>query len=222
MEAVGTAGVVMVLVYVILFAFYGLMYAFLIVQYILSSLSLYKVGKKEKIANPGLAWLPVATDWVLGSIVDEYDERKGQKKNLSKVLLILSIVAVGGTFVMFAVCYVMIFIVALGAVAGEEIMLGSIVVFGGIFYVLVLVMGTAASALGMLRAVCMYKIFENLAPEKTLKYFLLYLFVPLAGPICLLKCVKESEVEEVELAEIEEIEAEETEVEDVKEEVTEE
>ena len=46
--------------------------AFLAVQYVFQSLSLYAIARRRGIAHPGLAWVPVAYSWILGSISDQY------------------------------------------------------------------------------------------------------------------------------------------------------
>lgn len=63
-------------------------------------------------------------------------------------------------------------------------------IMGGfiIVYALIIVVAIIASAKGFCQAICIYKIFESTVPEKSVKYMLLYLLVPLAGSICLLKC----------------------------------
>ena len=65
-----------------------------IVGYVLRSISLYTIAKRRGIANPWLAWVPVAWIWVLGSISDQFRYvTKAQVKNKRKTLLILNMVA---------------------------------------------------------------------------------------------------------------------------------
>lgn len=64
-----------------------------IVAYILRSIGLYAIAKRRGIANPWLAWIPVAWVWVLGSISDQFRYvTKAQIKSRRKVLLALNIV----------------------------------------------------------------------------------------------------------------------------------
>lgn len=63
--------------------------------YVMTSLSLYTIAKRRGIRNPGLAWVPVANQWVMGCISDQYKYvTKGQVKNRRTVMLTLSIVSV--------------------------------------------------------------------------------------------------------------------------------
>lgn len=64
-----------------------------IAAYILRSIGLYSIAKRRGIANPWLAWIPVAWVWVLGSISDQFRYvTKAQVKSKRKVLLITSII----------------------------------------------------------------------------------------------------------------------------------
>ena len=55
----------------------GLLVAFVVlacfvVMYVFQSIGLYTIAKRRGIANPGLAWVPVAYSWILGSVSDQY------------------------------------------------------------------------------------------------------------------------------------------------------
>lgn len=64
-----------------------------IAAYVLRSVGLYSIAKRRGIANPWLAWIPVAWVWVLGSISDQFRYvTKAQVKSKRKVLLALNIV----------------------------------------------------------------------------------------------------------------------------------
>ena len=41
-----------------------------IVLYVIKSLGLYTIAKRRGIHHPGLAWVPIANTWILGSISD--------------------------------------------------------------------------------------------------------------------------------------------------------
>lgn len=68
--------------------------AFTAVLYVLQSLSLYVIARRRGIAHPGLAWVPVAYSWILGSISDQYQYVvQGKIRNHRKVLLALAVVS---------------------------------------------------------------------------------------------------------------------------------
>ena len=71
----------------------GLLVAFVVlacfvVMYVFQSIGLYTIAKRRGIANPGLAWVPVAYSWILGSVSDQYQYVvRGKVCNRRKILL---------------------------------------------------------------------------------------------------------------------------------------
>lgn len=155
--------------------------------YIMNSIALQKIASRRLISNPWLAWIPIASSWLTGSIVDEYDERNGLKRKWRVVLLTLSIISIGGI----VVGYVGMIVWAVKMAIEAEYMSASIANTFGVFigvYVLFIVAAIVATAQSFCQAICIYKIFESTVPEKSVKYLLLYLLVPMAGSICLVRC----------------------------------
>ena len=67
--------------------------AFAVVSYVLNAVGMYRIAKRRGIHHAWLAWIPVASNWLLGSIADHYQYVSKQKTTQRrKVLLILSIV----------------------------------------------------------------------------------------------------------------------------------
>lgn len=63
--------------------------------YVLRAVGLYKLAKNRAIRCAWLAWVPVASDWILGSVSDQYQYVvKGRIRNNRLILLILSAVSV--------------------------------------------------------------------------------------------------------------------------------
>lgn len=170
----------------IVLVIYLLALGLVLANYIMTSLALYKIADRRNIPNPWMAWLPFTSDWLIGNIVDDYDGRNGIKRKWRVVLLTLSLVAVGG----FVISYVALIVGAIftalqfANTAPDE----SIISFMVIAYIFLVIVAMIGTALGFCRTVCIYKIYESTVPEKAVKYLLLYLLVPLAGAICLLKC----------------------------------
>ena len=64
-----------------------------VVVYVFQSIGLYTIAKRRGIQNPWLAWLPIGSEWIAGSIADQYRYVvKGEVKNKRKTLLILNII----------------------------------------------------------------------------------------------------------------------------------
>lgn len=168
----------------------GLLIAYLVLlvfgvaSYIMTSLGLYRVAKRRGIQDPWMAWIPFANEWLIGSIADEYDSHNGIKRKWRVLLLSLSIISTVGFIIFYVALIVMMVIMS----TSQDVlsMLGMFFgTYGGM-----LIFAMLASALGFCRAVCIYKIFESTVPKRAVTYFVLYLLVPLAGPICLLACSK--------------------------------
>lgn len=156
-------------------------------NYIMNALALYSIAERRQIPHPWMAWLPFASDWLIGNIVDDYDGRNGIKRKWRVLLLTLSLISVVGIIVIYVAMIIWMLRIAVTYAYTEPPvaeMIGVMVVM----YVALIVFALLATAHSFCNAICIYKIFESTVPEKSVKYLLLYLLVPLAGPICLLKC----------------------------------
>jgi len=166
---------------------YVLVLVVTLVDYILSSYALYKIADNRKMSNSWLAWIPVACQWIVGSVVDYHDEKSGKKSVWRKVLIALDLVAIALLIIAYLVFFVS-FVVNLVMLDGAETtvmeMLGILLPF----YLCILVAAIVASAFSVCKMICIYKIFEYLSPSKALKYILITLLVPLGGAICLFRC----------------------------------
>ncbi len=166
---------------------YLLIFGFALANYIMTSWGLYSIAERRRISNPWLAWLPIGNYWIIGSIADEYDGRNGLKRKWRMVLLILNLIVIVTIVVFVIVTFVSIFSFAfrfeyIEPTAGE--------VFGmlGTIYVFAIIMSVVAATTQICGMICYNKIFESTVPEKSVKYLLLSLLVPLASAICLMIC----------------------------------
>lgn len=65
-----------------------------LVIWVFRSLALYTISKRRGLKNPWLAWIPVGTEWIIGSVSDQYQYlTQGKNRNRRKILLILKLVA---------------------------------------------------------------------------------------------------------------------------------
>ncbi len=177
----------LVLVVGILLVVYLLLIGFGIATYIMNAIAYQKIATRRLISNSWLAWIPVANSWIIGSIADEYDEKNGLKRKWRVVLLVLSLISVGGI----VIGYVGFIVTGVALAMQPDVMTADIAGIVGTFfgaYVLVLAAAMVAAANNVCNMICLYKTFESTVPEKSVKYLLLSLLVPLAKSICLLKC----------------------------------
>ncbi|MBO5870461.1 MAG: hypothetical protein J6Q89_06895 [Clostridia bacterium] len=163
---------------------------FSLANYILFSLGLYNVAKNNNVSAPGLAWVPVARQWVKGSIVDFHSKKRGYDSKWRILLPIFACLP----FLVFIAMYVVIIGTVLAAADAlsppdlymtEE--LSAMIITFVIAYIALLV----AELLNIISNIIVdYKIYEEIVPKKAIIYTFLSYFIPLAKGICLLTCKK--------------------------------
>lgn len=96
---------------------------FSIVMYVLNAVGLYRIAKRRGIHHAWLAWVPIGSNWLLGSISDHYQYVAKQKvTSKRKILLILSLCLIGCLFVLAG--GVVAIVVAAGSSMNASIALG--------------------------------------------------------------------------------------------------
>lgn len=157
-----------------------------IVQYVLYALGLYDTARKRQIPHAWLAWVPLIGNWVLGAVVDYHSARRGQPRRWRTVMLWICIAIVAGY-----VALMVVFVASawtMGTVEHMDEMVG----IGFMLTILppyLLLIG-ACVTYTFCHAVCLYKVYEEILPEKAVKYLLLSCLVPLAIGICMRRCAK--------------------------------
>lgn len=172
---------------VVFLLFYLVLVGIMLANYIMTAIGLQKIAKRRGVNYPWLAWIPYANYWLIGSIADDYDNRNGLKKRWSKILLGL-LIAYGAGLVLYFVSIIVFFIqTTLMGINESDITAGFIgtLLF---FYIVLIIFMVIATILSVIYYICMYKIFESTVPDKSVKYLILSLVVPLASGICILKC----------------------------------
>lgn len=85
---------------------YIIMLVICIVFYVFYSIGLYSIAKRRGLRYPGLAWVPVASDWMLGLVADQVDLIcAGKQSNQRRLLLWFS----AGTYLLAAFFLIAIF-----------------------------------------------------------------------------------------------------------------
>ncbi|MBQ3075060.1 MAG: hypothetical protein IJC26_03240 [Clostridia bacterium] len=168
--------------------FYGLLGLALLVHYVLYSLFLTELGSRLGNRNSWLAWIPVVNLYALGACADRLEEKRGIFHKWRTLLLFLSIGVYAFLILGFAgiIAFLIYMVVIEGNLAPSFSDLAPILFFYLMYFFALL----GASALQFLRVICAYKIFEELKPEKSIKYILLTLLVPFGDVYCLFRCKK--------------------------------
>lgn len=128
-----------------------------IAAYVLSAMALYTLAKRRGLNKPWLAWIPVVSCWILGSLSDQYRYVvKGENKTKRKILLALSIIMCCLCVVMVVVTGVMVVNIVSAAMHNADEMAVLSAVMGP-------VMGIAGSAVPMVGVAIAYAIIYYMA-----------------------------------------------------------
>ena len=171
-----------VIVLGILLVFLGIVLVCCLVGWILSSVSLHKVAKRRGIRHAWLAWLPIGSEWVLGSISDQYQHLvQGKVNSRRKILPILSL-----SSLVVAIVYVVLTIMAeLMLIDGEAV--GGALLAVGIPYLLFL--GVYIAAMVFLH-ICNYDFYRSCKPQSAVVFLVLGIILPVCQPFFYFACRK--------------------------------
>ena len=150
-----------------------------IATYVLTALALYTIAKRRGLNKPWLAWIPVVSDWLLGSLSDQYRYVvHGQNRSKRKTLLILSIVKCVLSIVIVALAIIFLFQIVAGLFGGisEEALMESIL--GPMTCVIVLCLPLAAVfiAHAVVYYMALYDVFRSLDPANSVVFLVLSIF----------------------------------------------
>ena len=166
-------------------AVFGVLMLLGLVGYIFQSIALTRIGRRRGIKAPWLVWIPIARNWAIGALADEYDGRNGMKRHFRVILL---------------VCIILFILINCGSFAGidsvgdllEDIESLDFNIMGpALIKILIAVYGSlivtslASVVHSTLTYICIYKIYESLSPRRCVLHFILGLFIPLYQAISL-------------------------------------
>jgi hypothetical protein len=163
---------------VVLVVLYLVLIAYAILSYVLSSLGFYTMAKRRGIRNYGLAWVPIANYWIIGSLADQYDLAvKGKETGYRRKLLIWGIVYVCLTFLFCIVCGI------LGTFTVLSDGSFNYVVSGGIFFFLFLLLMLAiAITTCVFYYIALYKVFNSCNPNTSTTFLVLSIVLSVTFP----------------------------------------
>ena len=166
----------------ILLGVLGVVLLFAFVFWILSSLSLQAIARRRGIRKAWLAWVPIGTDWILGSISDQYQHLIQGKITARRKLL-----------VWLNVGYAML-IIANGLVQGlteaaahteEQLMLWSLA------SMLISVARLAVSITALVFChMSNYDLYRSCDPKNAVTFLVLGIIFPITQPFIYLSCRK--------------------------------
>lgn len=147
-----------------------------VLEYVINSRGLYCHGKKMGMENSWIAWIPVVNAWLLGKIASKADEKRGIKKAWHWTLLILNLCTIAVT-VVFYVSFIVIAVLT-EWYFDEELFF--------ILYLVIIPLMILAIVYTVCYYICLYKLYENALPEKSIKYLIISIIVPYGEGVCLI------------------------------------
>ena len=158
--------------------------AFSVVSYVLNAVGMYRIAKRRGIHHAWLAWVPIGSSWLLGSISDHYQyvvKHKTTKRR--KVLLTLNIVLYV-TGVPFYVAFAALMAVAASA-TGE--MAASIFAVALIAIFCLVMVGVSIASL-VFSYMSYYDLFQSSKPGNAVLYLILGILVNVTLPFFVFAC----------------------------------
>lgn len=173
----GIAGAVIAFILVI----WLIVLAWLIVVYVFSSIAIYKLSSSRGYKNAWLAWIPLANNYVLGSIADSIDGYNGKKSYFRHILF-------WGQLVPFATSVIMGIVgVSLGIMSEASTVASNVAAamswpVMAVFYVISIGVPIAVSIVSY---IVFYKIYNDYAPQNAVVFLVLSIFINVLPPFFL-------------------------------------
>ena len=161
--------------------------AWVVVQYVLESKSLYTIAKRRGLPTPWMAWVPLANSWLFGCVSDQYQKQVNNRVcKRSKTLLTLRIVllAAGTVFGWIGGVAAGVGVIGYMERSPEELaaMLLTIV---GIVLIPVLVIAIVND---IFVYIACYDLFASSQPEKAVRRLVLGIIFPFLLPFFIFAC----------------------------------
>ena len=157
-----------------------------IVMYVLSSLGMYTIANRRGINNAWLAWIPVGSVWILGSIADDYRQKaRGEVKNRRTLLMVVTIVMVVLTFVAFGSVIAPLVEAAIdGDAMDMEDLVDDLLSMG---FAMMLV-SVCSIVYTVFYYICLYELFTSCDPNNKALYLVLSILISWTMPVLIFIC----------------------------------
>lgn len=168
--------------------YFLLMFVFSLICYIFTSLGFHTIARRRGIEKAWLAWLPVGSLWILGSISDRYQlQAHYRTKNKRKALLFLQVILI----VLFAL---MLMFVATTVLSLMEVVQSDHQYYPFVDYFqpvrnnlrdlawLCFVLLGVAVATTVVQYMALYDLYQSCDPASSVLFLLLSIFLPFVTP----------------------------------------
>ncbi len=164
--------------------FVSIVMAFSVVSYIFYSLGLSAIAGRRGIKHRWLAWLPIGSAWILGSISDQYQYLvKGKVKNSRKLLLGLNI-ALSLIAVLAVPAAVTAGIVMADGIVGTVLFSALLAIFGGMAMIAI------AIIMIVFAFKCLFDLYRSCNPDTSVVFLVLSIVFSETMPFFVFACRK--------------------------------
>lgn len=173
--------------------FYLILLAYIIVNYVLRALGLYRIAKNSGVGNAWLAWIPLADLFLLGKVTGDIQLGSRTLKNTALWLLLVPLI--GGAVAVgfyFGFLFVLIAISIGATMSGSSAAIGLMALVGVLMFASFFIVAIAASVVYyVIYGMAYYKLCMKFKDNAhSVFYTLMALFVPLADAILMFKMSK--------------------------------
>ena len=152
-----------------------------IVMYIFSSLGFYTLAKRRGMRAAGLGWIPIGgTQWILGSLSDQYASLTGAKLRCSRHILLW-----GELVLTAAAIPLLVFAIQLltATLAGQDVTM-QLMQLNGVQTLLNL----ASIALSVMFYIALYKVYKSCDPKHAVLFLVLSIIFNVTMPFFVFAC----------------------------------
>ena len=156
-----------------------------LVGWIIRSLSLHSIAKRRGIRHAWLAWVPVGSRWILGSVADQYQHLvQGKVTSRRKIMLILGAMGMALYTVVYGFSFAQVF-AGMGVLPVEQV--ETVVLAGAIPSMLGTVVGIVTL---VFYHICNYDLYRSCRPNGATAFLVLGIIFPVCEPFFYLACRK--------------------------------
>ncbi len=161
-----------------------------VLAYIFHGISYYTISKNRGYNKPWLAWIPIASSYLMGAVADDIGRRKGKATNWRIWLLVLNLLALLASIVILPVMFASLSSVMPGQGFFRNFNSNN-------FYsvpprsdisiiVLTQLLSVGANlislAVAVIHYIALYKIFQDYAPQNTVVFLVVSILIGIAEP----------------------------------------
>ena len=166
-------------------AILGVVLVCCLVGWIIRSMSLHSIAKRRGIRYAWLAWIPVGSRWILGSVADQYQHLvQGKVTSRRKIMLILGAVSMVLNTVIYGLNFAQVF-AGMGMLPMEQV--ETAVLAGAIPSMLGMVVGIVTL---VFYHICNYDLYRSCRPNGATAFLVLGIIFAVCEPFFYLACRK--------------------------------